>query len=108
MEGDDIERPWADDYCVNRDGRLHPAVKAWIVEGLPTMEQLVTSSALIDESVSPNSDATVALRWQARQAIRSASTCLKSMYGTESMFGLVISLDNPTGKANTTTFTETV
>ena len=28
MEGDDIERPWADDYCVNRDGRLHPAVKA--------------------------------------------------------------------------------
>lgn len=103
MEGEtDLE--WGEDYCTNQGGSLHPAVKAWVVDGLPDLEVLVSSSELLSEGIGSDSDATVLARETNAVAIQSASVCLRQMLGDDTIMGIIVSLDTPNAKANTTTF----
>ena len=99
----DSERNWGDAYCTAK-GFLHPAVKGWIITGLPTLEALVTGAYFTLGGVTSESDESLLTRTTVRVGIRSVSQCVRMMYGEEALLGLAVSLDTPTAKANTTLF----
>ena len=96
-------RDWGDALCTAK-GPLHPAVKGWIISGLPTLDALVTGAYFTLGGVFSETDASVLTRTRVGVAIRTMSQCVRMMYAEDSLVGLAVSLNNPSAKANTTLF----